>query len=255
MSFGLVLLALSTIAFAMRVSPMIIEMTSTGTESSARLEVQNLNQTRLAYDVRVYRITYDEQGGVTETPADEDFLIFPPQGAIPPGGRQVMRLQWVGEPNLRASQSYYVAVNQLPVQLDPGATPEDVSGQLQIVYTMKALVVVAPPGATPMVEAAAARPIDYRPPAPEGVPPPPTVPGVEITLRNTGNRHAMMAGLRWVIDGTSESGEPLQQIFTPEELNRLIGVGYLAPLDGTRTFRLPVETAFGSGPIRVRFAR
>jgi fimbrial chaperone protein len=251
----MVLLGWSALAHAMRVSPMIIEMSSSGTDSAARLEVQNLNKTPLAYEVRIYRINYDEKGQTSETPADGDFLLFPPQGTLPPGARQVMRLQWVGEPDIAASQSYYVSVNQLPVQLDPNAEGSGASGQLQIVYNMKALVVVAPPGATPMVEAAAARAIDYQPIAEESAAPPPVVPGIEITLRNSGRRHAMMAGLRWVIDGKGLDGQPLQQVFSQEELNRLIGAGYLAPVNGVRTFRLPVATAFGPGPIQVRFAR
>lgn len=252
----LLVLLVSTAAHAMRVSPMVIEMSSSGSDSAARIEVQNLNQGPLAYEVRIYRLTYDAKGNVTETPADGDFLLFPPQGTLPPGARQVMRLQWVGAPDIAASQSYYVSVNQLPVQFDPTATDNESSGQLQVVYHMKALVVVAPPGAAPMVEASAARAIDYQPPAEQdGAALPPKVPGVEVTMTNTGRRHAMMSGLRWVISGTGADGQPVEQIFSQEQLNRLIGVGYLAPLDGVRTFQLPVDKAFGSGPIQVRFAR
>lgn len=252
----LLALGVTTAAYAMRVSPMVIEMSSAGSDSAARIEVQNLNQGPLAYEVRIFRLTYDQQGNATETPADGDFLLFPPQGTLPPGARQVMRLQWVGQPDIAASQSYYVSVNQLPVQLDPAAAGSDSSGQLQVVYHMKALVVVAPPGATPMVEASAARAIDYQPPAAEdGAALPPKVPGVEVTLKNSGRRHAMMAGLRWVISGKGVDGQPVEQIYSQEQLNRLVGVGYLAPLDGVRTFQLPVDKAFGTGPIQVRFAR
>lgn len=252
----LLVLLVSTAAHAMRVSPMVIEMSSSGSDSAARIEVQNLNQGPLAYEVRIYRITYDADGNVTEIPADGDFLLFPPQGTLPPGARQVMRLQWVGAPDIAASQSYYVSVNQLPVQLDPTASDSGSAGQLQVVYHMKALVVVAPPGATPMVEASAARAAEYQPPAErDGAELPPKVPGIEVTLKNTGRRHAMMAGLRWVVSGTGTDGQPVEQIYSQEELNRLIGVGYLAPLDGVRSFRLPTDKPFGAGPIQVRFAR
>lgn len=250
----LLCICMASAAMAMRVSPMVIEMTTSGTNAVARIEVQNLNQTRLPFEVRVTRVEYDERGNATETPAEEDFLIFPPQGIVPPGGRQVMRIQWVGPPEIPASRSYYFSVNQLPVALE-GQTGEQPAGQVQIVYHMKALVVIAPPNATPNVEAVSARAADYVPNVPPGTTPPAPVPGIEVTLRNTGRRHAMMSGLRWVVDGTGTNGRPQQVIYTLEDLNRIIGTGYVGPLTGVRTFRLPVPTAFGTGPIRVRFMR
>ncbi|WP_114951039.1 fimbrial biogenesis chaperone [Sphingosinicella terrae] len=244
----------SATAYAMRVSPMVLEMETRGSNAVARLEVQNLNQANLAFETRITRMNFDENGNIVETPADEEFLVFPPQGVLPPGGRQVVRLQWVGDADLAASQAYYVAVRQLPVSLDPSAA-EGVGAQVQIVYHMKALVVVAPPGATPNVEALAVRPIQFQPPAEsEGAPLPPTVPGVEVVLRNSGRRHAMMAGLGWRFEGTSATGERVRIEVTPEELNRTLGTGYVPAL-GERTFRLPLVDAFGSEPIRLSFIR
>ncbi len=245
--------AAATAAYAMRVSPMIVEMTSAGAGATARVEVQNLNQANLPFETRITRVNYSREGVVTETPGDGDFLVFPPQGILPKGGRQVIRLQWVGKPDLEASHAYYLSVNQLPVPLDQ-TTPTAVSAQVQIVYHMKALVVVAPPGATPNVSAVSAHPIDYQPPPPTaGGPLPPKVPGLEIELRNAGRRHAMMAALRWVVEGKDRAGHAQRVIFTQDDLNRLIGSGYVGPLNSTRTFQLPVPTPFGPGPISVRF--
>jgi fimbrial chaperone protein len=250
-----IVLALCTLpAYAMRVSPIIIEMSSTGSGAVARIEVQNLNQAALPFETRVTRIVFDDEGRMTETPADGDFLIFPPQGLVPPGGRQVMRLQFVGDQNLTISQAYYVSVNQLPVTLEPGQNGES-SARVQVLYNMKALVAVAPPGATPNVAAVSASAVDYQPPAVEGQALPPKVPGVEIVMRNTGRRYAMMSAVNWILTGRDRQGRPLNKTFTSEELNRLVGTGYVAALAQNRRFRLPVETPFGSGPIQVRFRR
>jgi len=242
-------------AYAMRVSPMVLEMETRGTNAVARLEVQNLNQGNLAFETRITRMEFDENGNVVETPADEEFLVFPPQGILPPGGRQVVRLQWVGEAELPAAQAYYVSVNQLPVSLEPGA-PDTVGAQVQIVYHMKALVVVAPPGATPNVEPASVRPIQFQPQTEGGdAAPPPTVPGVEVVLRNTGRRHAMMAGLGWRFEGTGVNGQRIRIEVAPEELNRAIGTGYVPAL-GERTFRLPLVDGFAPDqPIRLSFVQ
>jgi fimbrial chaperone protein len=93
-------------ALAMRVSPMVVEMESRGTNAVARIEVQNINPGNLAFQTRVFRMEIDKEGNIVETPADQDFLIFPPQGVLPASGRQVVRLQWVGGGELAASQAY-----------------------------------------------------------------------------------------------------------------------------------------------------
>lgn len=265
--FAAVAAGIAGVAQAMRVSPMVIEMTTKGGGATARLEVQNLNQTQLAFETRVTRIDYDAQGNMVETPADGDFLIFPPQGVLAPGSRQVVRLQWLGEGELDSSRGYYVSVNQLPVKLaagDPGAAP---GAQVQVVYNMKALVVVAPPNAEPKVAVVSTKPVMIEPkadPAPVGAPPTPTptpaaveppAPGVEVVVRNTGKRYAMMAGAKWTIQGTGADGKPLTVTLTQEDLNREIGVGYVAALTGQRTFRVRTGARFAAAPISVRFSQ
>lgn len=237
-------------AYAMRVSPMVIEMETTGGSAVARIEVQNVNRGNLAFETRIYRMTYDEAGNIVETPADDKFLVFPPQGVLAAGGRQVIRLQWVGDPNPETSEAFYVSINQLPVEFSPSST-ESVAAQVQLLYNMRALVVVAPPGARPDVRAAAARPITYQAPPEPGAEPGPAREGVEVTLRNTGRRHAMMANFGWRLEGMDKQGQRLRVDIAPEELIRAVGTGYVPAL-GARTFRLPVD-GFGPQPIRLSF--
>lgn len=238
-------------AFAMRVSPMVLEMESRGSAAVARIEVQNINPGKLAFQTRIYRMEIDETGKMTETPADDQFLVFPPQGALPAGGRQVIRLQWVGDPEIATSQAYYVSVEQLPVAFEPGSA-DSVGAQVQVLYNMRALVVVAPPGAKPEVTTASAKALRYQPPMPpEAKEPLPMVEGVEVTLRNSGRRHAMMSNFGWLLEGTDPQGKWLRVDVSPEELNRVVGTGYV-PAQGERTFRLPIP-GFGSGPIKLSF--
>ncbi|RDV02560.1 molecular chaperone [Sphingorhabdus pulchriflava] len=240
-----------TPAIAMRVSPMVVEMESRGSKAIARVEVQNINAGKLAYQTRVFRMEIDKDGVVTETPADDQFLVFPPQGALPAGGRQVIRLQWVGDAELAASQAYYVSVEQLPVPFEPGSA-DSVGAQVQILYNMRALVVVAPPGAKPEVKAAGVKQVNYQPPAlPGATDKPPLQDGVEVTLRNSGRRHAMMSNFGWQFEGTDAEGKWLRVDVSPEELNRVVGTGYV-PAMGERTFRLPIP-GFGPGPIKLSF--
>src|SRR5690554_3941007 len=154
--------ALNSPALAMRVSPMVVEMESRGSNATARVEVQNINPGNLAFETRVFRMDVDAEGEITETPADEQFLIFPPQGVLPAGGRQVIRLQWLGAAEPDTSQAYYVSVEQLPVPFEP-KTADAVGAQVQILYNMRALVVVAPPGAQPDVKATLVEPAFVQP--------------------------------------------------------------------------------------------
>lgn len=241
----------SSPAFAMRVSPMVVEMESRGSDAVARVEVQNVNQGNLAFETRVFLMTIADDGAVVETPADDKFLIFPPQGVLPPGGRQVVRLQWVGEPDLAASQAFYISVEQLPVALEPTVT-ETVAAQVQVLYNMRALAVVAPPGARPNVHAASVRQVNYQPPADAGSQGLPAMQdGVEITLKNDGRRHAMMSAFGWRLEGTDTAGQGLRVDISAEELTQAVGTGYVPAL-GERTFRVPVP-GFGPEPIKLSF--
>jgi fimbrial chaperone protein len=254
--FAIAIMCIAGVAEAMRVSPMVVEMTTTGAGSTARVEVQNLDSANLPFETRVSRIDYDAQGNMTETPADGDFLVFPPQGLLPQGGRQVVRLQWVGGADLPASRGYYLSVNQIPVSFAAG-DQASAGAQVQVVYHMKVLVTVAPPNAQPKVELVSAKPVAIAPkPAPgEKTATGPTTPGVEVTVRNTGNRYAMMAGATWSIEGIGADGKPLKVTLNHDDLSRDIGAGYLAPLNGVRTFQVPTGQAFGSAPIKVKFTQ
>lgn len=252
-------------AWAMRVAPMVSELTTTGAGSTTRIEVGNIGSAALPFETLITRVEFDENGELVETPADEEFLVFPPQGVVPVGGRQVVRVQWVGEPHLEVSHAYYLWVRQLPVATEPVQSEAGGAVTVSVLYTMKALIVVAPDGAQPNVQIVSVTPAMVTPPAPEVDPsltngetiaPPPAQPGVEITVTNTGRRYALMSGATWIIEGTTASGEPFNLTLTGQEVAETVGVGYLAPAGGRRTFRLPTGTALDPArPVTVRFAR
>lgn len=253
-------------AAAMRVSPMVAELSTTGVGSAARIEVGNIGSEALPFETRITELSVGPDGEFVEVPADDNFLIFPPQGLVPVNGRQVVRVQWVGEPQLETSRAYYLWVRQLPVSTDVErpAVEDSVAVSVKVLYTMKALIVVAPPGARPEVEVVSATVVDIVPRAPEVDPEltggeelasPEPVPGVEVVVRNVGKRYALMSGATWILEGTGLDGQPLSLTLTSGDIGGSVGVGYLPP-DGTRTFQVPAATPFDPGqPVSVRFAR
>ena len=67
--------------------------------------------------------------------AGDDFLVFPPQAIIPPGGTQVFRLQWVGEPKLGQERELHV------LRL-PGAGEDAAKGESKVQVVMSFGVVI-----------------------------------------------------------------------------------------------------------------
>ncbi|MEE2849171.1 MAG: molecular chaperone [Pseudomonadota bacterium] len=259
-------LAAVSAAWAMRVSPMVAELTTSGAGSAARIEVGNIGAAAMPFETRITRIDYDSAGNLIETEQDDDFLVFPPQGVVPVNGRQVVRVQWVGEGELDTSRAYYLWVRQLPVQTDVNAQPESGGAiSVSVLYTMKALIVVAPPGAKADVKVESVTPIMVEAPAPQidpslagesPPPPPPATPGVEVTVTNSGKRYALMSGATWVIEGIQTDGQPFRKEVTGQDVGAAVGVGYLAPAGGKRTFKLPLGAALDpEKPISVRFTR
>lgn len=252
------LLACGTVAAAMRVSPMVVELSSIGSGSTARIEVQNMNPGSMPFEARVYRIDYDDKGVMHETPADKDFLVFPPQGVLSKGGRQVIRLQWVGGP-LESSRGYYVSINQLPVDVDQQKAEGSIGASVQVLYHIKVLAMVAPPNSSADVRVEAVKPVMIAPPPPPGqkqaaAPAGPLQPGIEITVRNDGKRYALMAGATWTIEGTGADHQPVKVTLTRDDLNHLLGAGYVPALGGRRTFKVPTGQVFADGPIKVKFS-
>ena len=254
-----------TSAWAMRVSPMVSELTTSGAGSAARIEVGNVGSAALPFETRITRMDIDADGNIVETPADEDFLVFPPQGVVPVSGRQVVRVQWIGDPAIDVSRAYYLWVKQLPVATDPDVAEGGGAVAVQVLYTMKALIVVAPPGALPKVEIVSVRPAMVTPPAPEidpsltggqPVAAPPAEPGVEIVVANSGKRYALMSGATWIVEGTDKAGQPFRREYNSDEVSQTVGVGYLAPGGGRRTFKLPTGVELDPAkPVTLRFGR
>lgn len=262
LALGIGMFSIGAVAWAMRVSPMVAELTTSGAGSTARIEVGNIGNAPLPFETLLTRMELDADGNVVETPADEDFLIFPPQGMVSVGGRQVVRVQWIGSPDLPASQAYYLWVKQLPVATTPNENGSGGSASVQVLYTMKALIVVAPDGAEPDVRLIEAIPValseeeiaNISSKAEEGA----AIPthGIRVVVANQGRRYALMSGANWVIEGTDYSGQPFVHQFTGDQISASVGVGYLPPLNGRRTFTLPTPVALDSSkPVNVRFTR
>jgi len=132
------------IASAQTVRPMIYELETLGAKSSESLRIENPRQYPITVEVLANKLSMDELGNETETPADDDFLIYPPQAIIDPGNTQIIRVKYVGDPTIEKSQAYRITVAQLPVDL----SGQESSG-VGVVFKFKTLANVVPQDAVP----------------------------------------------------------------------------------------------------------
>ena len=104
-------------AFAFEVSPLYIEMQPSGTNATTAMSVNNTTGQTLPLETEVIERIITTTGKETRTVDEDSFLIFPPQANIEVGKRQIFRVQWLGEPNLKTSRSFYIMFKQVPVKV------------------------------------------------------------------------------------------------------------------------------------------
>src|SRR3546814_611612 len=153
-----------------------------------------------------------EAGELELTPADEQFLVFPPQRIVPPQSQQVFRVQYIGEPELATSEIYYMQIRQIPVDIAAGQS------QVQIVVNFNVLVNVIPDGVSPEPVVESVHPVVRE-----------DVTGIEVRLANHGTRYFTAGTVPWQINGTAEDGSVLDARLPPEQMAKAIGVGVVAP--------------------------
>jgi fimbrial chaperone protein len=128
-------------AHAIDVSPMVMRITPSGSNSSYRLSVRNTDDQPVTVELQVFRMEVDVNGNRTLTEELNDLAIFPPQSIIPPNREQVVQVRFVGQPD--AIGMYLVRVGQLPITFSSdGASPRGAA--VQVAFNVNTHVLVAP---------------------------------------------------------------------------------------------------------------
>lgn len=227
----------SVAAEAARVSPMIVEISPLGRGSVARVELSNPGQTEFPVEAQMFSGVISEAGELELMPADDKFLVFPSQKIVPSQSQQVFRVQYIGEPEIAASEIYYMQIRQIPVKITP------TENQVQVVVNFNVLVNVVPDGARPESVVESIRP------AVRG-----DVNGVEVRMTNRGTRYFTAGTVPWQVSGTAADGTALDVRLSAEQVSGLIGVGVVAP-GRARVFFIPTEKPLVEGTIQASMVR
>lgn len=139
---GVMGLANASPAAAFRVDPMSADLASSGPDAKAEIRIENPHDHPITIELVTEQRDFDANGKETRTPAEDDFLIFPPQTLVQPGKTQLVRYQYIGDPKIPATKAFVINVRQLPIDLKP-----DAASGMKFLYNFGLARYVVPEGA------------------------------------------------------------------------------------------------------------
>lgn len=222
-------------ALALLVQPVLIKLSTTGSASSAGIQVVNDRTTPITVEVTVNSLELPERGAPVKTPDDGDeFQIFPIQAVIPAGGRQVFRVRWMGDPALAQGKLYMFSTAELPVAQTAGTG-------LSLFYAVESVVAVSPAGSKAEISIEKVE----RWTNSEGKA------GVAVTFDNAG------AAIGYVTEGEMKlaiEGSAWSLTLSPGEMNAAFGLG-IVPANAKRVLFFANDTIPAEGVLTARFDR
>ncbi len=214
----------STTTQAYEVSPLIMEIAPSGPGAIANIDISNSHDYRLILELNSVERQIDTNGIETEIPADDKFLIFPPQVSIEPRKSQRVQVRYIGPP-LTSSEAFRVIIDQLPVKQGEGKT------RLDLAYKFKTAVYVIPEDAAIDIQVT-----DVQADAGGNL---------EVHMENRGNRHAVLLSEPWSFvntQGKTVSVDP--KIIPGLEDSPLITAG------GQRVVKVPASILQSVGKVQ-----
>ncbi|MEZ9901128.1 hypothetical protein BCT61_11565 [Vibrio breoganii] len=131
---GLYCLFASSCGWAIQLSPMFHLLDAAGSRSMNSYQVFNPSSSDVYMEVKVMRIS-----GSTSAPADDDFLILPPQGRIAPNSAQRFRIRYLGD--MPEKTTLYRVIFE---QINPTGSSEEESGSVKLLFKFSTSVMVSP---------------------------------------------------------------------------------------------------------------
>jgi len=211
-------------AYAYEVAPMRVALVPAEGRTNSTITVNNIRDAELPVEIFVKRRVIAEDGTQSFEPAEDDFIVFPPQVAIPAGQSQAFRFEYIGPPPTDAALGYVIEVAEVPV------VPPGFSG-VQFAYNFGVAVYIEPPRA--FVKLATEARIENG--------------QLLLDVTNSGSKYALLSNMELVlvVDGN-------RQVYDPAMLAELIQNGLVAP-GGRISFAMMLEGVPASGSVQAEF--
>lgn len=181
----LVGLTSSTLVSGFELKPLYANLKPSGPAAEQVFRITNNHNNPIAVQFKMTTRQQHVNGTETKTPADDLFMVYPPQAVIPVNGSQKVRVQWLGTPNPNKELAYRLVAEQVPVTLNK----EKKSG-VQMVMTVVGSVYIVPDGVTPSLQVSNLHRNGNR---------------LAFTVNNTGTQHAMLNNLQIQLSNGAQS--------------------------------------------------
>jgi fimbrial chaperone protein len=227
-----------------QILPTTAKLAPVGGGSTSAFLIRNTTQELLALEISFLARQIDLDGNESTAPAEDDFLVYPPQILLRPGESQTVRITWVGDPQPSQSLAYWMLTAQVPIDLSqenqsalPPAQPvEGIRVVLSPLFNHQGAIYIVPPGASPKV---VLQDVSYQ----KGEN------GQEqlvIMLENLGTAHQLLRNFQITVNSEGAS-----ITLTEEDLKGLSGRNILP--GNKRRFVLPWPKELPVGPVTATF--
>jgi fimbrial chaperone protein len=154
LAVGLLLqLVAEPVSHAYKLEPISRVFSPSGSNATQSFEVINNVNERVALTVSIATLQRDDAYVETNKPADDDFLVYPPQLIVAPGKRQTIRVTWLGDTKLTREKAYRIIVKQVPIHLVERTAPISTrEGDVKVMLTYRGTLFIRPAGAKPQIE-------------------------------------------------------------------------------------------------------
>jgi fimbrial chaperone protein len=113
------LLVVALPAQAFKLIPLSRVFAPAGPNAIQSYEIENTTGEPLAVELNIVKREMNLQGIDKLIPANDDFMIYPPQVLLQPGENQTVRVTWLGDPKPVQELAYRLIAEQLPINLAP----------------------------------------------------------------------------------------------------------------------------------------
>lgn len=171
-------------ALAFELQPISREFAAVGAGATQSYEIVNRGDAPVALGVSVVTRELDVNGEESNQDAGDDFLVYPPQLIVAAGGRQTLRVSYLGDPQPAAERAFRLVVEQVPIELlSPGDAHEtSPSAMVKVLLNYRGSLYVRPRHARAGLEVEAVQ----REQSASGEP------LLAVTVRNTGTARATL---------------------------------------------------------------
>ncbi|CAM2901668.1 fimbria/pilus periplasmic chaperone [Vibrio mytili] len=140
----------SSLAPAYEVSPIYLELDDIGKKAQGLYVITNVEESPIMLEVNTYRADYSS-GEEVLTPADDEFLILPPQAKIDGLKSQTFRVRHIPKNKTSKTHTYRIIFTQ--VELENSGKKDDQDSSISMLLEFATLAFVSPQASKPVAKA------------------------------------------------------------------------------------------------------